>query len=409
MIVGILLCGALAQGYGESPYIFGVHDPGGEGHMTDKGKKGWIVFTEELGRNPADMSGKSYTSYADAGFGVIVRLNHGYGPTNGTLPHSWDYDDFAQRVANFVANSPGAHIWIIGNETNLSNEWPKYSGTTEPITADKYAACYKKCRDKIKALPGHGGDQVVVAAVGTWNVEIGYGWIEYFQDILNAIGSGAVDAIALHTYTHGSDPNLVFSDQKMDPPYDNRYYHFRAYRDFMNAIPAWGKTLPVYITETDQNDPWADINSGWVKNAYKEINDWNSTPGNQKLRALCLYRWPNYDVWGFETKMGVIQDWREAMDNSYTWTAVSEPPSPPAPSPAPPAPSPEPAPPSPAPGPSTPDAPFSEGDRRPTVCQAAVGDFGGGWLPPLLLVLMAAFAWRKFRSSSGNRGVWIRA
>jgi hypothetical protein len=40
---------AAAQGYGESPFIFGVHDPEGAPHMADK-RKGWILFTEELGR-----------------------------------------------------------------------------------------------------------------------------------------------------------------------------------------------------------------------------------------------------------------------------------------------------------------------------------------------------------------------
>jgi hypothetical protein len=27
-------------------------------------------------------------------------------------------------VANFIQNSPGADIWIVGNETNLPREWP---------------------------------------------------------------------------------------------------------------------------------------------------------------------------------------------------------------------------------------------------------------------------------------------
>ena len=29
------------------PYIFGMHDPGGEFLMADKGRRGWIVFTHE--------------------------------------------------------------------------------------------------------------------------------------------------------------------------------------------------------------------------------------------------------------------------------------------------------------------------------------------------------------------------
>src|SRR5262245_31870571 len=100
---------------GESPYIFGIHEPGGEGIMADKGKKGWIVFTEAVGADPQNAAGRDYHEWADAGYGVIVRLNNGYG-TEGTLPCDDRYGDFAQRVSNFVNASRGPHIWILGNE-----------------------------------------------------------------------------------------------------------------------------------------------------------------------------------------------------------------------------------------------------------------------------------------------------
>ena len=44
----LILFLALAQGYGESPYLFGIHESGGEHHMAEKGKKGWILFTEGI-------------------------------------------------------------------------------------------------------------------------------------------------------------------------------------------------------------------------------------------------------------------------------------------------------------------------------------------------------------------------
>jgi hypothetical protein len=91
----------------------------------------------------------------------------------------------------------------------------------------------------------------------------------------------------------------------------------------MNAIPAEFQTFPVYITETDQVVAWADVNSGWVKNAYSEINSWNTTPSNQKIRSLCLYRWQPWDQWVISTKQGVINDWRDAMDNDYRWAIGS--------------------------------------------------------------------------------------
>ncbi len=317
----LVLAGAVAsaQTYGESPFLFGIHEPGGERHMAEKGKRGWILFTEEVGRDPANRSGRDYRPWADQGDGILVRINHGYGPSNGTLPYQSQYPNFAQRVANFVAASPGAHIWIIGNETNLPGEWPRYEGREERITAQMYVSCFRQCRTRIKALAGHAGDQVITQGVGTWAAVIGQGWVEYHAEIVNTLGPGGLDGVALHTYTHGSDPNLVFSEATMNAPYQTRHYHFRAYRDYLGAHPMWARTLPVYVTETDEGDAWADVNSGWVRNAYREINSWNATTGNQAIRALVLYRWPRIDTWFLEGKQGVIDDFRSAMDNDYRW------------------------------------------------------------------------------------------
>jgi len=311
-----------AQGYGESPYLFGVHDPQGAIHMAEKAKRGWILFTEEIGRDSGNTGGKDYRPWADAGYGILVRLNHGYGPTNGTLPYAKHYASFAQRAANFVRNSPGAHIWIVGNEMNWDQEWPRYEGPTEEITPDRYVSSFRQVRNAIRALPGHSGDQVIPGALGTYGPPTptgGFGFVEYHLRVLELLGPGGVDGIALHTYTHGANPQLIFDESLMGPPYQNRHYNFRAYRDYLNAHPSWARSLPVYITETDQVGAWADTDSGWVKNAYREIHDWNQTAGTQKVRALVLYRFC-CDQWDITGKQGVINDFREAMDNDYRWT-----------------------------------------------------------------------------------------
>ena len=90
----------------DSPFIFGIHEPGGEQHMLDAARPGWILFAENLGHNPEDLSGVDYTGYANRGLGVIARLCHGLEP-EGTLPHSSQHEAFARRVANFVATSRG--------------------------------------------------------------------------------------------------------------------------------------------------------------------------------------------------------------------------------------------------------------------------------------------------------------
>jgi murein DD-endopeptidase MepM/ murein hydrolase activator NlpD len=195
----------------------------------------------------------------------------------------------------------------------------------EPITPTLYASCFRLCRDAIKVLPGHGDDQVTIGAVAPWNNQVTYptnptgDWVRYFVDILAAVGSGGLDAIALHTYTHGSSPALIVDTTTMNPPFQNRFYNFQAYRNFMDAVPPALRSLPVYITETDQDDPWLDQNNGWVKAAYSEINRWNQGANAQQIRSLILYRWPPFDKWYIEGKQGVINDFVEAMRNDYRW------------------------------------------------------------------------------------------
>jgi hypothetical protein len=400
----------------DSEYLYGLHDPGGEGIMLDAGRPGWILFTMEIGANPADGGGFDFRPWSNRNLGVLCRLNNGYYP-NGTIPVSSHYADFARRAANFVAASPGCKLWIIGNEMNFAMERPRIptaapslalpperaivepmpapapeppenadpmhhgdpsrfnalgpeggawfhrgaapnaemaaeagpataSAATadgfEVITPDLYVSCYRQCRAAIKAVPGHADDQVLVGATAPWNNQTSYpgnptgDWVQYHRDILLKLGPGACDGFAVHTYTHGTDPQLVTSDQMMDPPFQNRHYQFKAYLDFMNAVPLNMRGLAAYVTETDQNDPWADTNSGWVQRAYAEINRWNQQPGAQQLRALVLYRWPRLDRWYIDGKGGVIDDFRAAIGQGYTWHAGGGPTPPPPPPPPPP-------------------------------------------------------------------------
>jgi hypothetical protein len=418
----------------DSEFIFGIHEPGGESHMLGLERPGWIVFTEGIGASATDMSGRDYRPWSDKGLGVIVRLNNGYSPA-GTIPGEAQYADFAARCANFVANSPGCKIWIIGNEMNFAVERPPASSPTfekptqptsplqpgkpvtpqppttpttpttpsnggpggwlnwfkrtlrpndsaappdptdplshglpsrfnvihdpasaapkplppdvdavsadaamlsdgggEVITPEMYARCYKLCRDRIQTVQGHGTDKVLVGAVAPWNNQTRYpgnengDWVKYFKDTLVAIGPDRCDGFTLHTYTHGQDANLVTSEDKMAPPFDNRYYHFRAYQDFMRAVPSNMRHLPVYLTETDQDEEWLDRNIAWVQRAYGEINWWNRQTGNQQIHCCILYRWPRIDKWYIEGKQGVIDDFREAMKETYKWERKPAPP-----------------------------------------------------------------------------------
>ena len=306
------------------PYIFGLHDPGGEHLMLEAGRPGWVLVTEAIGANPNDRSGGDYRYLSDRGLGVIVRLNNAYHP-GGTIPHSSHYRDFARRCGNFVENSQGCHIWIIGNEPNLPWERPGGEGG-EVITPELYARCFLLCRNEIRSRRGHEHDQVVVAAVGPWNNQTTYpgnpsgDWVKYFRDVLDRL-NGRCDGIALHTYTNGYSLDFIKRDfWQGQPGYTHLRYQFRTYIDFMEAIPQDLRHLPVYITETDQNVEWRNENIGWVQAAYAEIERWNSDPANQPIQALILYRWPlvpDQPQWAISTRPGVIEDFKAAMRHEY--------------------------------------------------------------------------------------------
>ena len=354
----------------ESEYIFGLYGPGGEHLMLASGRAGWMLLSQSVGSDPTDESGTDFSAYSDRGFGVICRIDHGQAP-EGTIPHSSQYDQYSRRVANFVQSSRGCHIWIIGNEMNYAVErpgiqidWlrhasvhgatPEESDPTrhglavrftvlpdhsteirttrgaivspgEVITPEMYARCYRLCRDAIHRLPGHEDDQVLVGAVTPWNTQTIYpgnangDWIEYFRDILEELGPQNCDGFTVHACTHGYDPALIVSDEKLPPPFQNVHLEFQVYSDFLKAVPENMRDLPVYITEADQGRPWQDRNTGWVQRAYKDIDTWNKEPGNQRIRALILYRWPKLDRWHIEDKQGVIEDFQQTLQNDYRW------------------------------------------------------------------------------------------
>ncbi len=321
-------------------YLYGIHDPGPwRERFRAAGVTGWVVFEETIGADPGDASGRGaiYQTWADAGFGVIVVLNYGRYP-NGTLPTSDRYEAFARRCARFVAASPGAHIWIIGNEPNHPQQQPGARidpaahrlEAVEWITPERYARCFRQCREQIRNLPGHEADLVVPAAVAPFTAALRYpenptgDWVVYFHDMLRAIGED-VDGIALHVASQSADPRSLSDEACCPPPYEARHRGFRAYRDFIEAIPPHLRHRPIFITEASMGDregqpiPWPDDDTGWISEAYAEIHGWNADPLHPPIRCMVLYRWRRVDPWFMEGKERLLGDLDRALAARFRW------------------------------------------------------------------------------------------
>ncbi len=370
----------------DSSYIYGIHEPGGEQFMRSPDgttARGWILFAEAIGHNPDDRTSIDFSTFSEQGYGVICRLSNGYEP-EGTIPHSSRYEAFARRVANFVSISRGCKSWIIGNEMNYAVErpgividWARHAGSRrdgpaegadpmrrglpvrfnvlpdhsaeirttraaiveqgELITPERFARCYRLCRDAIHRIPGHEDDLVLVGAPAPWNTQTIYpgnangDWVQYFADILKELGPRQCDGFTLHAYTHGPDPAQITEESLLPPPFQQYHRDFRVYRDFMAVVPPEMRHLAAFITETDQTTPWLDDNRGWVQEAYAEINRWNQAARldglpetqrqstRQQIRALILYRWPRIDKWYIDGKFGLIADFEAAVQEGYQW------------------------------------------------------------------------------------------
>ena len=306
-------------------HIYGLHDITGSDVITNASRTGWLLDSVDV----QAQTGTDYTPLSNAGLGLLVRLNNGYGAT-GTIPLSHLYDTFATRCASYVQNSPGARIWIIGSEMNTSAQRPEFPDRVrEVITPPKYAQCFTKCRNAIKSVAGHADDWVIPGAIGPYNAETG-DWVQYLIDLLNLLQDQA-DGIALHCYTHDFNIDQISSDDTMAAPFNKRHFNFRTYRDFLNSLPDEFRVLPVFITETNPFAGWQNTNIGWIQGAYQEINGWNADPAHQPIQALVLFRWQtveDHPEWSLQDKSALINDFRAALAASYRVRWPSPPPAP---------------------------------------------------------------------------------
>lgn len=296
-------------------WLYGMHDPYDRKLFTGTGKTGWVLVTERV------VGGAGNTSYEDwslHGYGVIARLNNDYGGS-GTIPTPDQYDTFAAQCAQWVKNSRGCRIWVIGNEMNNPRESPGDGhDPAKLITPELYARCFNKVRAAIKAVQPN-----AIVMPGALDCFQGprMSCLEWFTRMLAEITD--LDALALHCYTNGYEPQLVTDMTRFeDDPLRWQYFHFRSYTTFLDVVRAKWRGRPLYITETDPHgpQPWAGDRNGWVQAAYAEIQRWNMQPLAQQIHALILYRWSRDDIYSILDKPGVQQDFHTTIASTdYRW------------------------------------------------------------------------------------------
>lgn len=278
--------------------LMGVHDREGAQIVPDGG---WVVDTVALSENPTPQD-------YDTRLNWLVRLNWGYGST-GTIPLPDKYPEYTSKALEYIFRSSGAHGYIIGNEPNHQAERP--DGTI--ITPNQYSWLFSKVRNTVKSsLPE---TRIITAGLAPYHANP-IDWLFYLKTMLQLIANnGGTDGISLHAYTRGSHPSDISSPAQMGAPLVGQFSGFRVYQNALSAVPSSLRDSPVYITEFNPIPDWEDTNSGVVKAAYKEIQEWNAKEGKQKVSCLVLFRWNSFpgQKYGIQDKPGVLADFREAI------------------------------------------------------------------------------------------------
>lgn len=302
--------------------LLGAHDREAAG-FSPAGT--WILDTIALSENPTPPQ-------YDANHGWIIRVNWGYGST-GTIPLDPDAQNtYLSRLVSYMKRTQNATRWIIGNEPNLSREWPN----GQPIYPSAYANFYRRCRDAAYVGLGNAvkNHKFLIAAAGPWNNELKYSgnpngdWVQNFLDVINAC-QGELDGFSIHTYCHGYNVNLVTAQTFMNAPFQNRHYDFQTYRDYVGVIPELHADLEIDLTETNGNGPWQAV--GLIPAMAADIDAYNRSVTKRKIKNLIIYRYPKYDEYYFKGITPVEQEYLATVQRNYQSPEISAPPKPPSP------------------------------------------------------------------------------
>ena len=331
--------------------IYGIHDhdpnPQTYLNLIAPAGPGWVTATVAVGHDPANVSGADFSALANGGHNVICRINNGYFP-QGTIPLTNQYDNFARRCSNFVANSKGCSIWVIANETNLSGEWPSDGARFRYVSPADYARCFRKVYNAIKAVRPN--DKVLPQALAPWAGPYGAGtlnglprdgnplsWVQYMREMLSHIqNSGPVDGIALHINSRGYSYADIHSTFRRTINGQSLSWSFDVHKDWVDlGIPRSLYHLPLYATECNgyffwkgghPEDASKHYEPGWMQEIYAQINRYNqqaAATGKPVYACVNMYRWcAGCDGWNIDGSSNpyrslMFSDLSAAVTNRY--------------------------------------------------------------------------------------------
>jgi len=328
---------------GQSALLNGMHDMESLTWMqsaTAGCDKGWITDLQYIGSS-GSASGNCHQAAIKAGVSVIQRLDVS-GPdavpkTSGAIA------GYAGAFASFVSKCNDIHVWIVGNEPNVSAQ------KSDPdCTANLYADAYVAVYNKVHAIAGHKNDLLLVAS----NSPYSPGCLHSLRMIIRRIKAKGVtpDGFALHAYTRATNAatltSAIVTDNKRQNDgtidecpggatwNDTWFSHFRIYRDYIALIEAEGLAgKDVFITESGNacdvkkgNLCYPDQDIGYFQALYGEANAHNvAATTKTKIRAITPYRWTiNDDGTGRDFAIGkrskLLVDLKTAFAKGYAWT-----------------------------------------------------------------------------------------
>ncbi len=328
---------------GQSALLNGMHDIEAASWLESASPgcdKGWLTVLQYIG-DSGTAHPDCHRGVTDSGISIIARLD-----LDGAqaIPKQSDrVAGFARTFADFVAKCDNIHVWIVGNEPNVT-----FQQSDPDCSTPRYVETYAAVHAAVHALPGHGADLMLVAP----NSPYSPGCLHSLRSILAGLTARSVtpDGFALHAYTRAdsaaaltaalASDTATQTDQTIDECPGNASWsdtwhrHLRIYRDYIDLIETTvGPAKPVFITETGNacqpapgNDCYPDADIGYFQALYAEIDAYNQAPGNQtKIRAVTPYRWTGGDDGtgrDFEigTRKLLLADLLQAFAKGYSWT-----------------------------------------------------------------------------------------